>query len=343
MESQTKIRRMYHVKGYSINEIIRKTGISRNTIRKIIRADQVSSNYQRKEQPEPRLGEYKEIVESWLSDDARLPRKQRRTARKHHSQLQSEHGYQGAYDSIQRFVKQWKAKKAQKHAAYIPLSFDPGEAYQFDWSEETVELGKVIQKIKVAHFRLCYSRKFFVIAYHRESQEMLFDAHNKAFEFFSGLCRRGIYDNMKIAVKMIFVGKARKFNDRFLAMIDHYLIEPTACSPAAGWEKGQVENQVDMIRDWLFKPRLKMATLEALNTHLQAECERLATIRPHPEEKDKTIAEVFEREKIELRPLRSLFDGHKEITVSVTSTCLVNVDCNRYIACQKSFVTPYQY
>lgn len=321
---------MYHVKGYSVKEIIRKTGISKNTIRKIIRAEQAASNYQRKEQPEPQLGDYKEIVESWLTDDFKLQRKQRRTAKKYHTQLQAEHGYKGAYDSVQRFVKQWKAKKSQKASAYIPLSFEAGEAYQFDWSDETVEIGGVIQKIKVAHFRLCYSRKFLIIAYNRESQEMLFDAHNKAFQFFSGLCRRGIYDNMKTAVTLVFVGKERKFNIRFLALMDHYLIEPTACSPASGWEKGQVENQVDTVRDWIFRPRLKMATLEDLNVHLQAECVRLANKHHHPEEKDRTITEIFELEKPALRELVHPFDGHKETTVSVTSTCLVNVDCNRY-------------
>tara|TARA_B100000745_G_C20144575_1_gene392481 strand:+ start:143 stop:1636 length:1494 start_codon:yes stop_codon:yes gene_type:complete len=330
MESKTKIRRMYHVKGDSINEIIRKTGISRNTIRKIIRAEKVEYKYQREQQPSPQMGKHKEILESWLTNDFKLPRKQRRTATKYYKQLQSEHGYKGAYDSIQRFVKQWKAKKSQKASAYIPLTFEAGEAYQFDWSDETVEIAGIEQKIKVAHFRLCNSRKFFIVAYARESQEMLFDAHNKAFHFFGGLCRRGIYDNMKTAVSLVFIGKQRKFNDRFLALMDHYLIEPTACTPASGWEKGQVENQVDNIRGWLFSPRLKMATLAELNEYLQKECVRIAAERKHPEEKDKTIADMFAIEQSSLRELVAPFDGHKETTVSVTSTCLVNVDCNRY-------------
>ena len=67
--------------------------------------------------------------------------------------------------------------------AYIPLNFDPGEAYQFDWSQEVVEVGGITQKIKVAHFRLCYSRKQFVVAYHRESLEMVLDAHRRALTF----------------------------------------------------------------------------------------------------------------------------------------------------------------
>jgi transposase len=96
--------------------------------------------------------------------------------------------------------------------------------------------------------------------YPRETQEMVFDSHARAFAFFSGVC-----DNMTIAVDAVFLGKARKFNRRFLQMCNHYLIEPTACAPAAGWEKGQVENQVGVVRERFFTPRLRIASYEELN------------------------------------------------------------------------------
>jgi hypothetical protein len=92
-----------------------------------------------------------------------------------------------------------------------------------------------------------YMTKKLVRAYPRETQEMVFDAHNRAFAFFKGACTRGIYDNMKTAVEAVFIGKDRQFNRRFLRMCGHYLIEPTACTPASGWEKGQVENQVGAV------------------------------------------------------------------------------------------------
>lgn len=144
-------------------------------------------------------------------EDKRLPKNQRWTSRRLHERLKGE-GYIGAYDSIQRFVKKWHLEVGKVGKAYVPLSFNPGEAYQFDWSQETVELGGIIQTVKVAHFRLCYSRLSFLIAYTRETQEMLFDAHDKAFIFFKGLPYRGIYDNMKTAIDTVFVGKDRKFN-----------------------------------------------------------------------------------------------------------------------------------
>jgi len=80
---------------------------------------------------------------------------------------------------------------------------------------------------------------------------MVFDAHDKAFAFFGGTCQRGIYDNMKTAVDAIFIGRERQYNRRFLQMCGHYLVDPVACTPASGWEKGQVENQVGLVRERL--------------------------------------------------------------------------------------------
>src|SRR6266404_5790069 len=97
-------------------------------------------------------------------------------------------------------------------AAYVPLSFAPGEAYQFDWSHEVVLLSGVTVIVKAAHVRLCHSRMMFVRVYPRETQEMVFDAHDRAFALFKGACGRGIYDNMKTAVETIFVGKQRLYN-----------------------------------------------------------------------------------------------------------------------------------
>jgi len=100
---------------------------------------------------------------------------------------------------VRRYVKAWRIEHQEVIQAYIPLCFDPGDAFQFDWSHETVVLGGQTTAIKLAHIRLSHSRLFLVVAYMRESQEMVFDAHRRAFEFFGGVCRRGVYDNMKTA------------------------------------------------------------------------------------------------------------------------------------------------
>ena len=147
--------------------------------------------------------------------------------------------------------------------------------------------------VKVAHIRLCYSRMLFVRAYPRETQEMVFDAHDRAFAFFKGACTRGIYDNMKTAVETIFAGKDRLYNRRFLQMRSHYLVEPVACTPASGWEKGQVENQVGPVRERFFAPRIRVKSYEELNAWLLDQCIAHAKAHRHPEFKDQTVWQVF--------------------------------------------------
>ena len=179
-------------------------------------------------------------------------------------------------------------KRASETAsAYVPLSFAPGEAYQFDWSHEIVVMNGVTVTVKVAHVRLCHSRMMFARAYPRETQEMVFDAHERAFAFFKGACTRGIYDNMKTAVETIFVGKDRQYNRRFLQMCSHHLVEPVACTPASGWEKGQVENQVGLVRERFFTPRLRVKTYDELNAWLMDKCIAYAKAHPHPERPDR--------------------------------------------------------
>jgi transposase len=104
------------------------------------------------------------------------------------------------------YARRWAKERGQSTAAaYVPLSFARSEAYQFDWSHEVVLLNCVTVIVKAAHVRLCHSRILFVRVYPRETQEMVFDAHDRAFALFKGACGRGIYDNMKTAVETIVV------------------------------------------------------------------------------------------------------------------------------------------
>ncbi len=143
-----------------------------------------------------------------LEKEARLPRRERRSTQRLFEELRGR-GYDGAHDSVHRFAKAWRNERSRVPAqAFVPLSFAPGEAYQFDWSHETITLQGLPLTIKAAHMKLLHSRMPFVRAYFRETQELVFDAHDKAFLFYGGVCRRGIDDNMKTAVDAIFIGKA---------------------------------------------------------------------------------------------------------------------------------------
>ena len=106
-------------------------------------------------------------------------------------------GYEGGYDTVRRYARTWAKERGSVTAqAYVPLYYAPGEAYQFDWSHEDVEIAGKPMRVKVAQMRLCASRAVYVRAYPRETQEMVFDAHARGFAFFGGVPLRGIYDNL---------------------------------------------------------------------------------------------------------------------------------------------------
>jgi transposase len=328
METIGKIRRRRLVLGESISAIARDLGLARNTVKRALRFEG-KREYQRTIQPRPKLGPYIETLEGWIEAEEKLPVRERRTAQRLYEALCIE-GYCGTADTIRREVRIILRRRHSESSAFIPQYFAPGEAYQFDFSHEHVELGGIDQVVKLAHVRLSHSRAFFLVAYPRESQEMVFDAHARAFVFFGGVPRRGIYDNMKTAIDAIFIGKERRYNRRFLVMCNHYLIDPTACTPASGWEKGQVENQVGNVREWLFTPKVRCADLAELNAHLAARCLQLTRERNHPEQTTRKIIEVWEEERAALRAMPAPFDGFAEDTGRISPTCLVNFDRNRY-------------
>jgi transposase len=330
VETIGRIRREHLVKGKSIKEIARDLKISRNTVRKILRSGETSFSYEREIQPRPRLGLWKTELDRLLMANVGKAARERLTLIRLFEELRTL-GYDGGYDAVRRYARSWSREHAsQTAAAFVPLSFAPGEAYQFDWSHEIVVMSGVTVTVKVAHMRLCHSRMMYFRAFPRETQEMVFDAHERAFAFFRGACTRGIYDNMKTAVDTIFVGKDRQYNRRFLQMCSHHLVDPVACTPASGWEKGQVENQVGLVRERFFTPRLRIKTYDELNAWLTDKCVAYAKIHPHPERPDQTVWEVFEEERPNLVPYRGRFDGFHALPASVSKTCLVRFDNNKY-------------
>src|ERR1700723_2221050 len=330
VETIGRIRRAHLWSGKSIKEIARNLKISRNTVRRILRSGEPSFSYEREIQPRPKLGRWKGEIDRMLTKNAEASARERLTLIRLFEELRAL-GYEGGYDAVRRYARTWSREHAsQTAAAFVPLSFAPGEAYQFDWSHEVVLVSGVTVTVKVAHMRLCHSRMMFCRAYPRETQEMVFDAHERAFAFFRGACTRGIYDNMKTAVDTIFVGKDRQYNRRFLQMCSHYLVDPVACTPAAGWEKGQVENQVSLVRERFFTPRLRFKTLDELNAWLLDKCIAYAKAHRHPELPEQTIWEVFEAERPKLVPYAGRFDGFHAVPASVSKTCLVRFDNNKY-------------
>jgi len=342
VETIGRIRREHFVKGRAIKEIARDLKLSRNTVRKVLRSDTTSFEYERAVQPQPKLGPWRDELDGLLLGNEGKAARERLTLIRIFETLRGL-GYDGGYDAVRRYAKVWRRERGATTAqAYVPLSFAPGEAYQFDWSHEIVVLNGVTTTVKVAHVRLCHSRMLFVRAYPRETQEMVFDAHDRAFAFFKGTCTRGIYDNMKTAVETIFVGKERLYNRRFQQMCGHYLVEPVACTPASGWEKGQVENQVGLVRERFFTPRLRFKTYEELNAWLLDQCVGYAKAHRHPEEREWTVWQAFEAERPSLVRYAGRFNGFHAVPASVSKTCLVRFDNNKYSVAASAIGRPVE-
>jgi transposase len=326
------IRRWHFREGMPIREIERRTGLSRNTIRKYLRAGTVEPKFKVSERPS-KLDPFAEKLSGWLRIEAGKSRKYKRTAKQMHVDLVVL-GYDGSYGRVAAFVRAWKAERQREQqtsgrGTFVPLIFAPGEAFQFDWSEDWAVLAGERTKLQVAHTKLSHSRAFIVRAYLLQTHEMLFDAHHHAFRVLGGVPRRGIYDNMRTAVDRVGTGKVRQVNARFAAMASHYLFEPEFCNPASGWEKGQVEKNVQDARRRLWQPLPSFPDLDTLNAWLEKRCLEQWGQITHGNMPG-TIAGVWAQEVASLMSLGRPFDGFVEHTKRVSPTCLVHFERNRY-------------
>ena len=243
MEMLGKIRRMHYRGGLSRSEIARRTGLSRNTVKKWLAAsERVEPRYRRSEAP-GKLTPFHDVLLRALEADVRRPKRDRRTAKALYAELKAQ-GYGGGYTVLTDFIRHWREQAGANAPtrAFVPLKFELGEAFQFDWSEERLVIGGIWRKLLVAHMKLCASRAFVLTAYPGQGHEMLFDAHTRSFQALGGIARRGIYDNMKTAVDKVKKGKGRVVNARFSALCSHYLFDPDFCNVASGWGEAGFRN-----------------------------------------------------------------------------------------------------
>jgi transposase len=332
MEMIGKVRRMHRRDKKSAREIARTTGLSRNTVAKWLQAPvQERPKYRRAPQC-TKLTPFHEAIVQALKADARRPKRERRTARALHKEIEAA-GYDGGYSRLTDFIRAWRQGEGQalNATAFVPLTFELGEAFQFDWSEEGLVIAGVYRRLQVAHMKLCASRAFWLVAYASQGHEMLFDAHKRGFAAL-GIARRGIYDNMKTAVDKVRKGKGRVVNSRFAVMCAHYLIDADFCNVASGWEKGIVEKNVQDSRRrvWLEATQRRWGGIDELNAWLGTRCRELWQELRHPEHEAFSIAEMHEHERAHLLPMTAPFDGYVEKPARVSSTCLVSVAKNRY-------------
>src|SRR5262245_50309676 len=177
-----KVKRLYFRDRLTVSEIARRTSLSRNTIKKWLRAPLgAEPRYKRRNGP-VKLTAYEPELSRWLEADGRRPKRERRTALKLFAELRRS-GYSGGYSQLTQFIRRWRSDRGRALAgAFVPLHFEWGEAFQFDWSEEALVVGGIYRRLQVAHAKLCASRAFWLVAYPSQGHEMLFDAHNRCLD-----------------------------------------------------------------------------------------------------------------------------------------------------------------
>lgn len=288
MGTLSKLRRLVLRDNVSVREAAKRLNISRNTAKKYLeQPDMVEPQYAKRQSPPGLLEPYKEQLSQWLKTDSHRTRRDRRTVDAHYQAIRAM-GYSGGKTMVYAFCRQWKDEQGQlpKGAGFIPLTFEPGEAFQFDWSTEYLLIGGLHRRLEVAHIKLAASRAYLLVAYYAQAHDMT----------------------------------------------GHYLFEADFCNVASGWEKGQVEKNVQDRRRhiWREAGQRRWTDLDELNTWLRQVCVDSWQELTHPEWGELSVADVWQQERGHLMALPKPFDGYVEQPARVTTTALIHFQRNRY-------------
>lgn len=294
-----RIRQAYYVEQKSMRQIGREYGHGYWMVRKALDQSEPQPYQLSQSKDAPVLGAYKGQIEAMLTENERLPRKQRYTSGKiYRALLQS--GYRGSESTVRYYVSQ-RRKAIRRPAIYLPLAYDPGADAQVDWGEATVIMQGKPVVVQLFLMRLCYSRKLFVMAFPTQRQEAFLLGHVLAFAHFGGVPHRLIYDNLKTAVQEILEGRNRIEQTDFVRLRSHYLFASRFCTPAQGHEKGGVESGVGYSRRNFLTPPPAVADFDELNALLLAACN--ADDQRIVERTDQAIGVRWQTEQPHLRPL----------------------------------------
>jgi transposase len=326
VDQREQIRRAYFIEGKSFRQIARDGHHSRRTIRKALH-DAGPPRYTLKTpRRRPVLEPFLAIVDRWLQEDLARPAKQRHTAHRIYDRLVAEHDFQGGESTVRQYVRQ---QRPGKRDVFIPLEHDPAEA-QADWGTAKVYIDGRLVEANLFCLRLCYSTRFFVGAYPRQTKEAFYAGHVAAFEALGGVPRTITYDNLSTAVKKVLGGNRREEQQEFVAFRSHHLYESVFCRPGEGHEKGLVENLVGYARRNFLVPLPQVASFEELNAILQERCH--ADLNRHLRD-GRTVAEAWKEEQHSLLPLPNYaWPCYLLRPARISGTCLVSFDGNRYSA-----------
>lgn len=331
LDQYEMIRTAHRVYGKKIRELAREYGHHRNTIRKILAG--VPPEYRRTKEPaHPVMDGYAAVIDAWLEKDRSAPKKQRHTAKRIFVRLKAEYGFTGSSSTVRHFVRERKAALGLgRTEAAIPLDPEAAREAEVDWGTAQVFMAGEPMRVKLFCMRSRFSGKIFVRAYPGERQEMFFDGHIAAFLFFGGVFPVIVYDNLKTAIKVVFRGRRRIEQEKFIQFRAFYTFESRFCNKAAGNEKGGVEGLVKDSRRNFLVPIPSFENFDELNRHLLEQCMLNDSGVTEGRDDRRTIGEKHEEERARLLPLpRSEYENVKLVPAGVDKYQLARVDRNKY-------------
>lgn len=326
------IKHLKEREGLSNREIARRLQISRNTVSAYLKTGKPPGTLRRKEvyagrKYSPETERILPLIDAWIEEDRQIWKKQRHTAVRMYHRLVDEYGYTGSEPTIRRLVRE---RKKHLQEVFIPLQFQLGQHFQFDWGEADVVLSGKQLRVFLFCGQLSASRKRFARAYLHEKQEAFLDGFIHMFDYFGGVPARGLFDNLKTAVIRVLEGRERLEQETFQMLQAHYLFKAEFCNPRKGNEKGQVEGLVGYARRNALVPIPEVQTLDELNEHLIAWCDKSAEKDRVPHD-HRTVAEVWAAEKEVLHPLpEKPFEACRMVESEVNKLSVITYDANQY-------------
>jgi transposase len=331
VETFEQIRRDRDLEGLSIRALAERHGVHRRAVRQALAAPLPPVKRKPVSRPAPKLGAYRELIDSWLDADLAAPRKQRHTAKRIWERLREEHAADVAERTVREYVHGRRRERGEGVQAFVPQVHGAGVEAEVDWGEAQVALAGVASRVYLFHMRACHSGAAFAMAFPHCSQQAFLEAHVEAFDWFGGVFGLLRYDNLASAVKQVLRGRRRVESDRFIALRSHYLYESQFTIPGVegAHEKGGVEGEVGRFRRRHLVPVPDVATLTELNGRMLAGCESDLTRRIAG--RQETVGESFARERGLLRALPAeRASTAEEATPRVDSKALVTIKQNRY-------------
>jgi transposase len=324
MEEYIEVRRLA-ADGMSQRAIARQTGLHRRTVCKILKLQSPPGYRRKRAAARPVLGPFTGVIDAILERDKRAPKKQRHTAQRIFDRLREEYGYKGGHTQVREYVRE--AREFSREA-FVPLAHDPGEA-QADWGEAYVWDGGKRLKVYMFVLTLPFSDARFVACFPRCTLEFFLEGHRRAFEFFGGVPRLIVYDNLRSAVTAIVRRRERKLNAEFAKFLKYHLIEARFCNAARGNEKGHVENGVGWARRNLLTPLPQFTDWNSFNARLAEGCRKIFDRRVRGEEQE--IGERLEQDRQAMLPVPPFpVDSGAPQLQRASSLCLVRFDTNDY-------------